>query len=136
MSPEGYVLDSSALLTFIEDEDGAARVDQLLRAEKVWLPWIVLLEVIYITRKERGEAEADRRYGMIEQMPITVLWAADEPVLLIAARLKAENRLSLADAIIAAFAIYMGATLVHKDPEYDKIGIRLTHEALPYKAQM
>ncbi|HID51693.1 MAG TPA: type II toxin-antitoxin system VapC family toxin, partial [Anaerolineae bacterium] len=60
---EGYVLDTSAIITLIESEPGAKRVKAVLRQETVWLPWIVLLETYYISRQERGEAEADFRYA-------------------------------------------------------------------------
>ena len=132
MNPDGFVLDTSALLTLIEDEQGAERVDQVLRTEQVWIPWMVLLEVNYISRQERGEAEADRRYALIKQLPVTILWDVDEPTLLTAARFKASYHLSLADAIIAAFALQLNAALLHKDPEYEILAGQLPSEALPY----
>ena len=133
MSRERYLLDTSALLTLIEDESGAERVEQVLTGEEVWLPWLVLLEAYYISLQERGQTEADRRYAMIKQLPATIVWEVDEPVLLTAARLKAAHHLSLADAIIAAFAIQQGAILLHKDPEFEALTGQVSLEALPYK---
>jgi len=133
VNPDGFILDTSALLTLIEDEKGAERVDQILQTERVWIPWLVLLEANYITRQERGEAEADRRHALVKQLPVTILWDVDEPTLLTAARLKASYRLSLADAVIAAFAMRMNAVLLHKDPEYEALAGQLSSEALPYK---
>jgi uncharacterized protein len=133
VNPDGFVLDTSALLTLIEDEQGAERVDQVLRTEQVWIPWIVLLEVNYISRQERGEAEADRRYALMKQLPVTILWDMDEPTLLTAARFKASHRLSLADAIIAACALQVNAVVLHKDPEYEALAGQLPSEALPCK---
>lgn len=133
MNPDGFVIDTSALLTLIEDEDGAERVDQVLRSERVWIPWLVLLELNYITRQERGETEADRRYALMKQLPVTILWSVDEPTLLTAARIKASYHLSLADAVIAAVAMQMNATLLHKDPEFEVLTGQLCPEALPYK---
>jgi predicted nucleic acid-binding protein len=133
VNPDGFVIDTSAILTLIEDEKGAERVDQVLRTEQVWIPWWVLLEVNYITRQERGEAEADRRYALIKQLPVTILWDMDEPTLLTAARFKAGYHLSLADAIIAAFAMQIHASLLHKDPEFEVLAGQLFPEALPYE---
>jgi predicted nucleic acid-binding protein len=133
VDPDGFIVDTSALLTLIEDEMGAERVDQVLRTERVWIPWLVLLEVNYITRQERGEAEADRRYALIKQLPVTILWSIDEPTLLTAARIKASYHLSLADAVIAAFAMQINATLLHKDPEFEVLAGQLVREALTYK---
>lgn len=133
MSAEGYVLDTSALFTLVEDEPGADRVEEVLRNERVWLPWLVLLELAYVTRQEKGEAEAEYRYSLAKSLPATVLWEADEPTLLTAARYKASHRVSLADAIIAAFAARRGAVLLHKDPEYEALAGEVDLEALPYR---
>lgn len=128
-----YLLDTSALLTFIEDEEGADRVEQALEQPTTLLPWPVLLETCYITIQEEGQAEADRRIALIKQLNVKILWDMDESTLLNATRLKAEHRVSLADAIVAAFAIRKDAVLMHKDPEFDALIGMLPMEALPYK---
>ena len=134
MPAERYVLDTSALLTLMEDEDGAQRVEEVLRSAVALLPCIVLMEVYYIVRQERGEAEATRRYALARELPLTVIWELDEPTILLAGRLKADHRLSLADAVIAATAVRQQATLLHKDPEFEAVTAELRQEALPYKA--
>ncbi|MBN1146655.1 MAG: PIN domain-containing protein [Anaerolineales bacterium] len=133
MAPESYLLDTSALLALIEDEEGTERVEQILRQDNVTLPWIVLLELLYITWQERGQAEAEQRYALVKQLADQVLWSIDEPTLLTAGRLKAAYRLSLAGAVIAAWALRHGAVLVHKDPEYQALAGEVVQEALPYK---
>jgi predicted nucleic acid-binding protein len=130
-----YVLDTSALLTLIESEEGAGRVEGILRGEEVLLPCLTLLEVHYITRQERGQGEADRRYALLKQLSCEILWELDEPTLLTAARFKAGHKVSLADAVIAAVAQRHQATLVHKDPEYEALNEELDLEALPYKGR-
>jgi predicted nucleic acid-binding protein len=134
VSAEGYVLDTSALFTLVEDEPGADRVEEVLKTERVWLPWLVLLELTYVTRQEKGEAEAEYRYALAKALPATVLWDVDEPTLLTAARYKASHHLSLADAIIASVAVRRGAVLLHKDPEYEPLGGEVGLEALPYRS--
>ena len=86
MESKSYVLDSSALFALIENEDGAERVESILSEEKAFLPCLALLEVHYITRQERGQGEADRRYALLRQLPCEILWQLDEPVLLTASR--------------------------------------------------
>jgi len=129
-----YLLDTSALLAFIEDEEGADRVEQALKQRETLLPWPVILETYYVTQQEEGQAEADKRFALIKQLKATILYDMDEATLLTAARLKALHRLSLADAIIAAFAIRNGAILLHKDPEFEVLSGLLSMEALPYKS--
>lgn len=46
---------------------------------------------------------------------------ASEPLLVQAAQIKVCQRLSLADAWIAATALQCGATLLHKHPEFQAI---------------
>ena len=130
-----YLPDTSALLTFIEDEPGSDRVEEILKDAAVLLPWPVLMETYYITLQEKGRAEADRRYALLRQLRAEILWAMDEPILLTAARLKAEHHVSLADAVVAAFAIRNNAVLIHKDPEFDALAGLLPMETLPYKAK-
>jgi predicted nucleic acid-binding protein len=52
---------------------------------------------------------------------------------LIAGRLKVAHHLSLADALIAAFAMRHQAILVHKDPEMAVLAEFVQLETLPYK---
>jgi len=129
-----WLLDTSALLSYIEDEAGADRVEQALKQPTTIVPWPVLLETHYVTLQLRGQAEADRRIALIKQLNVKILWDMDESTLLTASRLKAEHRVSLAAAIIAAFAIRRGAVLMHKDPEFDALTGLLPLEALPYKS--
>lgn len=134
MAPESYILDTSAMFALIENEEGADRVDTILQEERALLPWMTLLEVHYVTLQEQGQAEADRRYALMKQLPSEILWRIDEPILLTASRLKAGHRLSLADALVAAYAQREGAVLVHKDPEFEVLSEQVKLEALPYKA--
>lgn len=128
-----FVLDTSALLTLIEAEAGAERVRDVLQQSKTYIPFVAVLELRYITLRERGQAEADVRYALLRQLQTEIIWQVDEPTLLIAARLKASYRLSLGDALIAACAKTRGATLLHKDPEYEPLHSESLLEALPYK---
>ena len=133
MGDRHFVLDSSAVLALIENEAGADRVEQAIREEPVLIPWLVLMEVYYISQQEEGEAEAARRHQLLKELPADILWQVDEEVVLTAARFKASFRLSLADALIAAYANQNAAILLHKDPEYEPLAAQIALEALPYK---
>jgi predicted nucleic acid-binding protein len=133
VAPRAFLLDTSALFSFLEDEAGADRVEELLRDEKVYLPWVALLEVHYVTRQERSDDVANGRLALLKQLPAEIVWQNDEPALLEASRFKARNRLSLADALIAGIASQLNAVLVHKDPELAALQGAVDLEALPYK---
>jgi predicted nucleic acid-binding protein len=129
-----YLLDTSALLTLLEDEAGAERVEQVLKQTQTLICAVSLLEVRYLTLQERSEAEADVRHALLKRSGATILWELDEPLILRAAAFKSQHSLSVADAIIAASACRYGALLLHKDPEFDALADQVKQEHLPYKA--
>jgi len=100
MADSRFVFDTSAIFTLIEDEDGSDRVEQILRETEVIVTWVALMEMMYISRQEKGKETALKRYAAIKQMGITIMWDANEPLLLTAAHLKANHRVSFADAIV------------------------------------
>jgi predicted nucleic acid-binding protein len=130
---ENYVLDSSAILTVIEKEAGDEQVKQILRTQSVFIPWIALTELLYITTRETGSKDAEKRYALIKNTKATILWDSNEKLMFTAARLKSHNRISFADALIAAYAIQINAILVHKDPEMEALDDKVRMEILPYK---
>ena len=116
-----FCLDTSALLTLRDKEPGADRVAQLLEAPvRCVACFITRMEVLYRVWKDEGERAGRLAYEQLQALPIDWL-EATEPLLLGAAELKASHRLSLADAWIAAAALQCGATLLHKDPEFQHI---------------
>jgi predicted nucleic acid-binding protein len=116
-----FCLDTSALLSLRDNEPGADRVAQLLEAPvRCVACFITRMEVLYRVWKDEGERAGRLAYEQLQALPIDWL-EATEPLLLGAAELKASHRLSLADAWIAAAALQCGATLLHKDPEFQHI---------------
>jgi predicted nucleic acid-binding protein len=129
-----FVLDTSALLCFKEDEPGADVVEKILRDAKghVYISFISLMEFYYILIQEQGESSARRSYLELKQLPLHVI-ESDEELGLAAGRLKAANKLSLGDAWVAATAERLEAILVHKDPEFEALEDTITLQPLPYK---
>ena len=130
-----YLLDTSAILALMDDEAGADRVERILRNETVLLPFVVSLELYYISFQEKGEEAANVRYAMLRALKVLHLNEVSQSVLLTAGRFKALYQMSLADALIASFSDAHGATLVHKDPEYEVLKDAIRLEGLPYKAR-
>ncbi len=120
-----YVLDSSAWLALIEDEEGADFVQQILEKAKsgevdILVSFMSFMEVTYITLQEQDLGEADERVNLMAALPITRV-ESNSSLGILAAKLKAKYRISVADAWIAALAKERNATLVHKDPEFEQI---------------
>jgi uncharacterized protein len=137
LSDKIYILDTSALFAFIEDEEGAESVESLLiEAEKgnvtVYLSFISLTEVFYITKKEKGEQEALERLRLIQSLAVHIQ-ESEEPLNIMAGVLKADYRISLADAFIAALCQYHQGIIVHKDPELEQLAPLMQELRLPYK---
>ncbi|MBL8090804.1 MAG: PIN domain-containing protein [Anaerolineales bacterium] len=133
MANKSFVIDTSALMAFIEKEEGAERVRDILRKDTIIIPWLTILETVYISQRELGEEESITRYALIKKLNAKIIWDADEAILLNAARIKANHSLSLADSVIAAIANQQKATLIHKDPEYETLQGVIEMEILPYK---
>lgn len=132
-----YVLDTSALLTLIEDEAGADVVQNIIESVgsgtvRIFVSFMSFMEVFYITLQERDIEEAQTRVYLMESLPITRV-ESTASLSVIAARLKAKHRISVADAWIAALAVEKNAVLIHKDPEFDQAEDVLEVLKLPYK---
>ncbi len=134
---EIFVLDTSALLTYIEDEEGSEYLENLLvAAEKedviIYVCFISLTEVFYITMQEKDEPEASRRVRLIQSLAVRIE-ESNESINLKAGKIKAANSVSLADAYIAGLCQELGGILVHKDPEYEKLSPSIKEHRLLYK---
>ncbi len=120
-----YILDSFALLAFLEGEPSADRIQVILQAAQearaqVYLSVINLGEVLYITERERSLVIAQQVLAAIEQLPLELLDASQTRVLA-AAHIKANYPISYADAFAVAAAQEFQATVVAGDPEFAKV---------------
>lgn len=118
-----FVLDTCALLALRGDESGAHRVEALLSQAKknqcrLLASFMSRMEVFSNVRREEGQEAARHALRLMDSF--TLQWVSCEPSILeTASRIKARGRLSVADSWIGATAIVHGATLVHKDPEFE-----------------
>ena len=134
---KAYVLDTSALFTHIDEEEGYDKVEDILRLGhknkcQIYLSFASLAEIYYISWQEKSEDTAKELVVLVKSLPIQII-DSNERITLSAGRLKAIHRLSLADAFVAATAIDKAAVLVHKDPELEVISKYTKIFSLPYK---
>lgn len=132
-----YLLDTSAIFAFADNEEGAQQVQDLLEAAKrkkvvVCVSAMSLMELYYVTFQEvDGEAAKQivvlTRSLAIKELPLT------EDLIMPAGEFKARYHISVADAWIASTAGTYGLTLVHKDPEFEPLKGELDLIELPYK---
>ena len=117
-----YVLDSFALLAFLQKESGSGRVNDLLeKARKkqatVLFSEISLGEVYYILIRALGLEEANVTLAHILALPITITPVTHDGVLA-AAQYKARGAISYADCFVVALAGRLHATVVTGDREF------------------
>jgi predicted nucleic acid-binding protein len=110
------VLDSWAVLAFLDDEGGAAQaVADLLDRERPLISWINLGEVHDVIRHHHGEDAASATVRDLREVIDARL--PDERMVLDAARIKADHAMAFADAFAAALAVATDATVWTGDPE-------------------
>lgn len=119
------LLDSFAVLAWMQDEPGADKVEALLlearRADVPLLLTVVNLgEVYYRIARQHGHPQAEGIVRQLHALPIAFC-ACDEQLSLAAARIKADFPIAYADAVAAAAAQREEATVVTGDPEFKKI---------------
>jgi ribonuclease VapC len=120
-----FVLDSFALLAYLQDELVASRIELLLEnAEKekcrLFLSIINFGELLYITERRGGVVKAQDALALIRQLPIEIV-PADEPTVFAAAHIKANHAISYADSFVVATAIQENAIILTGDPEFQSV---------------
>ncbi len=121
--PNSFVLDSFALIGYLENESFADQVQHALTqaksgAYRLYFHAIHIGEVYYITLREQGQSLADLAYSRIKALPIKLIDRIDEELLLAAAGLKARHPISYADSFAAALAMINNCPLLTGDPEF------------------
>lgn len=133
--PESYILDSFALLAYLEDEAGAARVEALLeqareKSIRLWMSIVNLGEVLYITERERGLPHSRKTLALVEQLPLEIV-DADRSLTLAAAHIKACFAVSYADTFAISLARLKNACVITGDPEFLQVESLVSIEWLP-----
>jgi predicted nucleic acid-binding protein len=131
------VLDSYALLAYLEGESARPRVKELLLSAEseecsVYLSLINLGEVLYITERERDRISALRVLAAIDQLPIHIS-PVSRATVLAAAHIKARYAVSYADAFAVVTAQEHNGVLLAGDPEFRAVAADrlITVEWLP-----
>ena len=110
-----YILDTSALIAYLANENGAKQISSILNDSAV--PFICLTELYYLIWNKHGKSKADSIYAIIKSWDMPIL-LPNERVILNAGRLKAVYKLGIADSYIASFALEYNHKLVTKDLDY------------------
>ena len=131
-----FVLDTSAIFTVLNGEEGLETVASLLNRARdseviIYLPFMALMEIEYLTLRKASFEETQYLLTLVKSWPVQQIESSEEWRHL-AAEVKARTPLSVADAWITALALLYHAQLVHKDPGFEQVP-ELSTLALPYK---
>ncbi len=127
-----YVLDSWALLSYLQKEQPASKeVKSLFRAAidgkgKLYISKLNLGEVYYIIARRRNKEYASELLEEVDSLPLNQVKISEE-IFWQAMDFKVDYPLALADAFAAATTKSMDAKLVTGDPEL------LTVKEIPVK---
>ena len=119
---KAYVLDSWAVIAYLEDEPSAEQVEELIATAHeeqipIYMSVVNVGEVWYTLAREVSEEEANAGVKMLSDLRIlfeNVDWELTQE----AARFKSQNKMSFADAFAAALAKVKKADLVTGDNEF------------------
>lgn len=125
MPDRPLVLDSWAVLAFVQDEPSAAEVERLfLGAQRgsgsLCMTSVNLGEVWYSIARRRSDSVAESTVAEILRLGITVV-AADWILARAAAELKAGHPIAYADCYAAALALQLDTEVVTGDPEFKQL---------------
>jgi len=125
MKAASRVLDSYSLIAYLENEDGAERMIEVIQVARnggkpLLLSVVNWGEVYYITLREAGRERVETVVHLISTLPIQVV-PADLELTRQAAEFKASKRMSYGDCFAAALAKLRKAELVTGDEEFRQI---------------
>ncbi len=123
------VLDSYAVIAFFENEAGADQVANLIRQARdrdrpLLMSVVNWGEVYYVTRRNSGKDAAEETLLNLETLPVQIV-PVDRELTYVAAQIKADNKMSYADAFAAGLALQKKASLVTGDREFKSVENRL-----------
>ncbi|MDR1443348.1 MAG: PIN domain-containing protein [Treponema sp.] len=115
-----YALDACALIAFLNDEEGADSIEELLDKSlagdvSLSMSIINLFEVYYGELRDKGAEIAQVVLDMARHYSINIINTISEGVFHEAARLKARYKVSVGDSIGLATAAELGGLFVSSD---------------------
>lgn len=119
------ILDASALMVYLEKEEGYADVQDLLikaseTGKNLLMTTVNFGEVYYVVTREHGLEEAEKIFQLVQTFPIHFV-EADLALAKQAAWLKAVFKLPFADCFAAALAKLRKGDLVTTDADFKVI---------------
>jgi len=115
-----YILDACALIAFLNDEEGADIIEDLLDKSatgdvSVYMSIVNLLEVYYTELQVKGSVIAQIVLDTVNHYSIKIVNTISEQIFKEAARLKTTYKMSLGDCIGIATTVELAGQFVTSD---------------------
>lgn len=126
------LVDTSGWLEYFADTASAKHFARVIEStSSLIVPTIVIYEVF---KKVRGEFGEDKAFVAVAQLKLGLVTPVDEAVAMLGAKLSADHKLPMADALIYATAQLHNATVYTQDAHFDGLpGVRYFGKAdLPH----
>lgn len=122
MAPLKIILDSWAVLAFLEDEPAAERVEQVFieaanEGTQLLMTTVNMGEVWYNVARSRSAQEADQAVQRLFSIGINLV-PADWELSYSAAQFKSQKRIPYADCFVASLAKIEGGLVLTGDPDF------------------
>ena len=123
--PKAIVLDSWAVLAYLEDESPAQKIGDMISDAHdedvpLYMSVVNVGEVWYIVAREASPVDADNSVAQLRQLGIKFI-EADWLLTQQAAKFKSKHRMSYADCFAAALTKQKSAALLTGDPEFKQV---------------
>jgi len=122
VEPSAFVLDTFAMLAYLQGESNGARVREILQSgrQNAYMSLINVGEVLYITERKQGIQKAQEVLATIRQLPIELL-PVNEQTIFAAAHIKANYTVSYADSFAIVAGQTVGGAVITGDPEFSAV---------------
>lgn len=125
MNHNKLILDSFALIAYLEREIGGEKVKEVLKeAERKKCTLLMSIvnwgEVYYSLYRSKGEDKAEESILILDQLPITLV-LADRFQTYQASKLKDKYSVAFADCFASALALQNQSKVLTGDPEFKKL---------------
>ncbi|MDD1687253.1 PIN domain-containing protein [Methanoregula sp.] len=126
ISKARLLFDTHAFLAFFNREEGSAAIKKIFdevqsREAEGYVATITLTELAYIYRRKTDAATARLRVMQVQGSKLNLIPMS--PEIAVDAGMLKRPGISVADVIIAATALSVGASVVTNDPHFTELGV-------------
>jgi predicted nucleic acid-binding protein len=134
-----YVLDTSAILRFLDNEPGATEVERLIKEAALGKVELLMsaanwAEVLFVLLKVHGQTVMQNVEDRLQSLPLRLI-AVDPINARQAAEFRFKYKIPFADSFAGALALDTKSALVTADQDFRSVGNAIKVQFLPLKSK-